>query len=121
MNSHTNLKTGAAICALLAVVDIVGLAGSGMDDAPPFFVIAIAAVLGLATLAALRPALRQATGGLWTVIISRVLSALWGLPVYFADEAPFWAKVATTVAIALTVLGVGLLAPAVRQRAVRTA
>src|SRR3954469_6696842 len=116
MNSF-NLKAGIAICALLAAVDVIGLAGSGMDDAPPFFVIAIGAALGVVTLAALRPALRQQGGGLWTVICSRLLSALWGLPVFFADDAPGWAQVATVVSLALTAAGGGLLVPFARRPA----
>jgi hypothetical protein len=114
VNSTTNLKAGLAICALLAVIDVVGLAGTGMDDAPPFVVIAIGALFGLATLVALRPALRQVPVGLWTVIVTRVVSALSSLPPFFID-APTWVRVACAVAIVLTVLGVGLLVPYVRR------
>jgi hypothetical protein len=113
MNS-INLKAGAALCALLAVTDIAGLAGTGMDDAPPFFVIAIGAAFGVATLAALRPALRQVPAGLWTVIVTRTISALSSLPPFFID-VPTYIRVACAVAIALAVLGVGLLVPYARR------
>lgn len=119
----TNLKWGIAICAFLAVVDVAGLAGTGMDDAPPFAVIASGAVVGIVTLAALRPALRQVRAGLWTVIISRAVSALSSLPPFFID-APTWVRVGCAITIALTVVGVGVLLPYARRgttAAVRTA
>jgi hypothetical protein len=43
-------SAGIAICALLALADVVGLAGTGMDDAPPVVVFVIAAALGVVTL-----------------------------------------------------------------------
>jgi|tagenome__1003787_1003787.scaffolds.fasta_scaffold20981696_2 hypothetical protein len=110
----TNLKFGIAICGFLALTDIAGLAGTGMDDAPPFAVIAIGAALGVATLAALRPALRQSPAGLWVVIGTRTVSALSSLPPFFIDVPPY-IRVACAVAIALTVLSVGLLLPYARH------
>jgi hypothetical protein len=110
----TNLKFGIAICGLLALTDVAGLAGTGMDDAPPFPVIALGAVVGLATFAALRPALRQSTTGLWVVIGTRAFSALSSLPPFFIDVAP-WIRVACAVAIALAVLGIGLVLPYARH------
>jgi hypothetical protein len=110
----TNLKFGIAICAFLAVTDIAGLASTGMDDAPPFAVIALGAVLGVVTLAALRPALRQVQAGLRTVIGTRVASALSSLPPFFID-VPTYIRVACAVAIALAVLGVGLVLPYARR------
>jgi NAD-dependent oxidoreductase involved in siderophore biosynthesis len=86
-----------------------------MDDAQPLFVLVLGAALGVVTLAALRPALRQSRRGLFAVVGSRALSSLLGVPVYFAAEAPGWAEVATSVSIVFTVLGVALLVPALRQ------
>jgi hypothetical protein len=114
MNTTSNLRFGIAICTFLGVIDVAGLAGTGMDDAPPFPVIAIGAVVGLVTLAAVRPALRQVPAGLWTVIVTRVISALSSLPPFFID-APTWVRVACAVAIALAVLGVGLVLPYARR------
>ena len=113
MNRSFNHTAGVAICALLALVDVVGLISIGMDDAPPLIISVGTAVLGVVTLAALRPARRYVRSV--TVIASRGLSALGGLPVYFVSGAPGWAKVATTIAIALTVVGIALLMPALRR------
>jgi hypothetical protein len=110
----TNLKFGSAICGFLALTDIAGLAATGVDDAPPLPVIVLGALIGVATLAALRPALRQVQAGLWTVIGTRVASALSSLPPFFID-VPTYIRVGCAVAIALAVLGVGLLLPYARR------
>ena len=119
----TNLKFGLAICGLLAVADVAGLAATGVDDAPPVAVIAIGAVLGVITLGALRYAWRQVPGGLWAVIASRAVSAPFALPPFFID-VPTYIRVGCAVTIVLAVLGIGLVLPYARrsQRAeVRTA
>ena len=87
------------------------------DDAPPAVVMVVAAILGVLTLAALKPAYAGRGGGLATVAWSRVLSALLGIPVYFASDAPGWAEVATAVLIALTGVALVLLRAARRQEA----
>jgi hypothetical protein len=122
MDNNTNLKFGIAICAFLAVVDVAGLAGTGMDVAPPLAVIVSGAVVGIATLAAVRSAWRQVPAGLWIVIGTRAVSALSSLPPFFID-APTWVRVACAVTIGLTAVGIGLVLPYARRggvRAVRT-
>lgn len=122
MKRTTNLTAGIAICGLLAFVDVVGLAGIGAEDAPPLVVLVVGAVLGLVTLGALRPALRGSRMPLLTVIVSRGLSALLGLPVFLVDDAPNWAKIATAITLVLTAAGVALLTPAAgHQHAARAA
>jgi ABC-type Na+ efflux pump permease subunit len=118
MTGRRTLNVGLGLCAVLAVVDIIGLVGLAMpDDAPPAVVMVVAAILGALTLAALRPAHAGRRGGMATVVSSRVLSALWGVPVYFAPNAPGWAEVATAVFIALTAVALGLLRAAQREEA----
>jgi hypothetical protein len=110
----TNLKFGLAISGFLALTDIAGLAGTGMDDAPPFAVIAVGAAIGVVTLVALRPALRQVPAALWVVIVTRTLSALSSLPPFFID-VPTYIRVACAVAIVIAVIGVGLVLPYARR------
>ncbi len=118
MTRHRARKLGFGLCAVLAAVDILGLIGLAMrDDAPPAVVVVVGTILGVATLAALKPALAGRPGGTATVIWSRVLAALWGIPVYFASDAPGWSEVATTVFIALTAVALGVLRKAQRQEA----
>lgn len=115
MTRPRTLTTGLAICGVLAAVDVLGLAGAGMEDAPPLFVVILGAVFGVVTLAALRPALAGQAMGVRTVVWSRALSALWGLPVYFVDDAPVWAKVAVGACLALTAVGLALIYAAQRD------
>ena len=110
MRRRRRLDAGLGLCAVLAAVDIIGLAAFAMpDDAPPVVVMVVAAMLGVLTLAALKPAYAGRRGGVATIVWSRALSALLGVPVYFASDAPGWAEVATAVLIALTVVALVLL------------
>lgn len=109
------LSIGLGLCALLAAIDVIGLAGIGMDDAPPAGLLVGSALLGVITLAAIRPAKAGRRGGMDAVAASRVLSALLGIPVYFAADAPTWAEVATSFMIALTAAALGLLYKARRH------
>lgn len=112
--------TGLVICALLGLLDLIGLAGLGMDPRPPAGVVFGGATLGAITLAAAVATWRGSRGGLLTVITSRAVSALLGVPVFFADEAPEWAQITTAIVILATVIGIGLLAAARRQPALGT-
>jgi hypothetical protein len=107
---------GLGILTLLGVLDIVGLVGFAMNDAPPAGVMIVGAVLGAITLVGAWMAWHDRHGGVATVIASRVVSALFGIPVFWADDAPGWAKITVAIGIALTVVGVALLAsPAARR------
>ncbi len=94
---------------MLGVVDVAGVLEIGADDGPPVAVIIGGVVLGLITLIALPPAWRDRRGGLTAVVTSRVVSALLGVPAFFADDAPGWAPVAVAIGLALTVVAVGLI------------
>jgi membrane associated rhomboid family serine protease len=117
MNRSPAAVTGLVICALLGVLDLIGLVGLGMDPGPPVGIVLGGAALGVITLAAAIPTWRGSRSGLLTVIASRAISALLGVPVFFADQAPEWARIATAIAIIATVIGIGLLAAARRQPA----
>jgi len=118
MTGRRTLKLGLGLCAVLAAVDIIGLIGLAMpDDAPPAVEMVVAAILGVVTLAALKPAHAGPRRGRATVVWSRALAALWGIPFYFASDAPGWSEVATAVFIALTAVAVGVLRAAQRQEA----
>jgi hypothetical protein len=121
MNRSRAFTIGLGICVLLGLLDVVALAGMGAEGAPPAIVGITGAVLGVITLAAAGLAWRGQRGGVTTVVVSRLLSALLGVPAFFVDEAPDWAQVIVAIAIALTILGVGLLFGAVRQRSFSTA
>ena len=109
MTRSRSFTAGIVICAVLGALDVLGLLGFGADDAPPAAVIIAGAVLGVITLAALRPAWRGNSRGVAAVAGSRVISALLGIPVFFVDDAPEWAPPVVAVSLVLTAVGVGLL------------
>ncbi len=104
---NTFVKWGLALSVLLGLLDIAGLSGLGADDGPPAAIALSGGVLGVITIVA--SVLAQRSGALATVIGSRVVSALLGLPVYWADNAPDWAKIVVGAALAVTVVAVALL------------
>ena len=101
--------TGLVILIALAVLDIVGLAGFFVDDAPPVWVMIAGGALGVITLIGAALARVERRGALATVVVSRVLSAVLGAGVFTDATAPAWAKVVVTGAIVLTVAGVALI------------
>lgn len=116
MTRSRKVTIALGVFALLGAVDVLGLVGFAMpDDAPPAAVMIIGAVFGVITLGALKPAATGRRGGLATVVSSRVVSALFGIPVFFANDAPGWAQAAVAVSMALTVVGLALIYAAQRH------
>ncbi|MGZ4594594.1 MAG: hypothetical protein ACXV3C_12070 [Actinomycetes bacterium] len=108
-------NAGVMTLALLGAADVAGLAGITQDGAPPPAVVVLGAALGAVTLVAALPRYHHTRGGLLVLIGSRALSALLGIPAYFATGAPDWAPVAVSVALVLTLLGILALLPDLRQ------
>ena len=113
MHHSRPFTAGLLICTLLGLLDIL-FAFDVSDDAPPIPVLVVGAVLGIITLVGVRLAWRDTRRGTRAIAASRVLSALMGVPAFFVDDAPDWAPAAVTVAIVLTVIGLGLLLTAKR-------
>jgi hypothetical protein len=105
---------GLIIFIALGVLDVVGVVGLATDDVPPAVAVT-GAVLGLATLAGARPAWRGGRGGLVTVVVSRLLSVLLGVPAFFIDDTPGWARIGVAIGILLTVVGLGLVVQVLRH------
>ncbi|MGW3123702.1 hypothetical protein ACWDBW_42465 [Streptomyces sp. NPDC001107] len=112
---------GMTLCAVLAVLDLAGIAGLWRHPGPPPGVVITGAVLGAVTLAAYRPAGRGSTRALRVVVGSRIVSALLGLPVFFTADAPDWARIVVAVLIAGTAIAVAMLAPTTRPTAAEQA
>lgn len=109
MVQSRNYKIGLVISALLGALDVLSIAGAGADDGPPPVVLAIGLVLGLVTLVGVWLAWRGDERGFMAVVASRVLSALLGVPAFFAEDAPDWAPAAVGASIVLTALALWLL------------
>jgi hypothetical protein len=114
MNPTTRRAIALVISAVLAALDVAGLAALGVDGAPPPALALTAAALGVITFGATVPALRGSRRGVQAVVVSRVLSAALGLPVFFVSDAPAWAPPAVVGALVLTTLAVWLLLPFAR-------
>ncbi|MET7573279.1 hypothetical protein ABZT04_33010 [Streptomyces sp. NPDC005492] len=108
---------GMTLCAVLAIVDLVGIIGLRQHPGPPPGVAITGAVLGGVTLAAYRPADRGDIRALRVVLGSRVVSALLGIPVFFTSDAPNWARIVVAVLIAGAIIAVTMLAPALSPAA----
>jgi O-antigen/teichoic acid export membrane protein len=102
-------KVGLVLSALLGAIDVLSIAGAGADDGPPAAVLVIGFVLGLVTLVGVWLAWRGDARGFPAVVASRVLSALLGVPAFFADDAPDWAPAAVGAGIVLTAVALWLL------------
>lgn len=114
MHRTPAVRTGLIISLVLAALDLVGLAGLGMDDAPPLAVVLSGGILGLLTVVAAVPAWRGSRPGLLGVVVTRAISGLLGFGVYFDSAAPTWAVVATSLFIVASIAAVWLLLPALR-------
>ena len=114
----TPVRAGLVLAALLGLGDLTLLAGG--DGGPPLGVRLLAVALGLATIAAVVAAWRTgSSGALWTVVATRVVSALTALPAFFADDVPTGFVVVAAVGVLVTLAAVVLLAPALRSRPAR--
>jgi hypothetical protein len=114
-------RAGLVLAALLAVLDVVSafFPTPEGDVGPPLWIVVLGGLLGIATLGAVVLAWRTGRrSALWTVVGTRVLSAITALPAFFVD-VPAVLKVVVAVFVVLTVVCVVLvLSPARRAVAV---
>lgn len=123
MPRSRSLTAGYAILGLLGLSDALGLILTNGDNGPPLAINIIGTVLGLATLVAIFAVFRARRQGavvprnmVMTVVVARALSALLGIPAFFAD-IPGGVKVFVAVGIALTVVGLALIRPDISEAA----
>ncbi len=110
MTRSRNLTIGLILAAFLGAVDIISVVQAGADDGPPLPVLVIGVVLGIITLVGVSMAWRGKRGGVPTVGVSRALSALSGVPVFFlGDEVPDWVPPLVAVFMVLTVVALVLI------------
>jgi hypothetical protein len=115
MNRTPASTAGLVICALLGLLELVGVAGINSEDAPPAAVVLIGGALGVITLVGVFLAWQGKRVGVITAVGSRLISAALAIPVFFT-EAPNWARVVVAIALACTVAAVVLLSGAMRPR-----
>ncbi|MGW3497042.1 hypothetical protein [Streptomyces sp. NPDC001020] len=117
MNRTRLLVTGLVLSGLLGLIDVISLP-LGDGDHPPFAVAVVGAVLGLITLVGIALAWRGSRAGAVAVIVTRLLSGLSAVPAFFADDVSAALVGLVTVALLVTLVGVALVASALRPRPV---
>jgi hypothetical protein len=75
---------------------------------PPDWLVILAAILGLVTLAAIVPAWRGNHRAVLVVVATRILSAIGAVPAYFVT-VPSYILITTTVLVVVTILAVWLI------------
>jgi hypothetical protein len=119
MNRTPAVTTGVVICALLGALNVIAsLIGLTADGAPPLGIVITGGVLGLITLAAVAPAWRGSRGALLFVVAARAAAALLAAPALFVDPSDS-VRVVVAVAIAVTLVGIWLLAATLRRTPAR--
>lgn len=106
---------GLVLLGLLSLGDLALIAVTD-GESPPYEVAAIAAVLGALSLWLVVRALRDPAAPVRLLIGLRVLSAVLALPAFVADDVPTGAVAGAAFGVALTVVGVLLVAAGSRQR-----
>jgi hypothetical protein len=105
--------TGLVLFGLLSLFDVVFTfvpAGQG-DVGPPFPVLVLGLLLGLASLVLIAVVPRVGRRALIWLIGCRLLSALTGLPAFFVDGVPGWVRILVTVFAVLTLVAAVLIQP----------
>ena len=105
-------RIGFVLAVLLAVGDVTSVAQPTPEGevGPPFVVLTVGAGLGLVTLAGVWLGwARGSRAGVRTAAASRLLSMLLALPAFFVAGLPAWIRVATAVAVLVTILSVVLM------------
>lgn len=123
MPRSPSLTAGYAVLGLLGLSDALGLILTNGDNGPPLAINIIGTILGLATLVGIFAVFRANRQGaasprnmVLTVVVARALSALLGIPAFFAD-VPGGVKAFVAVGIVLTVVGLALIRSEVAEAA----
>lgn len=118
MKRPVSLTVGVVLAAILAVMDLAPLAFVSADSALPYGLVLVGAVLGLITLVGvwLGWGSGRRRAGVAIIVSTRLLAALTAVPAFFVEDAPEGAVPAAVIGIAVTLVCVALVAPALRQR-----
>lgn len=107
-SSLRTLRIGVALALLIIGIDVVGMLLLGLPNAPVEVNI-ITSVLAVATIVGAVGAWRGRSWGVWTVALSRAVSALSIVPIAIVPEAPRDALPMSIVIAVLTVVAIVLL------------
>jgi hypothetical protein len=88
---------------------------------PPMAIAVAGATLGLLTLAGVGYAWQGRRGGVTTIIVTRLLSAVTAVPAFFVDGVPAGARIVAAARVVLTIVCVATVAPRLRKPALAPA
>ena len=108
-SGSTGRRIGVGIFGLLSLGDIATPALTD-GETPPYAVAAVVALLGLVSLVLSVQAYRDPSRPLRLLIGLRILSAVTALPAFFVSDVPAAAQAAAAGIVALTAVGVLLVA-----------
>ena len=108
-SSTTSRRAGLAILGLLSLADVSALLLTD-GNTPPYAIAALATALGLVSLVLVIRALQDASRPIRLLVGLRVLSAVTALPAFLVDDVPAVAQAAAAAVVALTVVGILLVA-----------
>lgn len=114
-------KTGVAgliVLMLANLADFVGMALVGTPGNPPALIIPSFVLAVIGTVATV-PAWRGRRAGVLTVVVARAVSTVLVVPFYLAGDQPAWVRTGLTIGIAVSLVGLGLVAAWWRQTATR--
>lgn len=108
-SATTSRHAGLAILGLLSLADTSSLLFTD-GTTPPYSVAALATALGLVSLVLVVRAFQDRSRPIRLLVGLRVLSAVTALPAFLVDDVPAAAQIAAAATVALTVVGILLVA-----------
>lgn len=108
------VRTGLVLLGVLSLVDVAGILLTD-GRTPPIGVAVTGTVLGLLSLVLLWFAWRGERGPLVGLIVVRLVSAATAVPAFVVPDVPVGLVVYAAAFVVLTLVGCGLLVPALRR------
>lgn len=116
MKRSKTFVAGLVLATLFGLGDLTSpLTTDG--EHPPMAIAIAGAILGLLTLAGVGYAWQGRRGGVTTIIVTRLLSAVTAVPAFFVDGVPAGARIVAGVGVVLTIVCVAMVAPRLRKPA----
>lgn len=112
------IRVGLVLLGLLSLADVAGILLTDGKH-PPIAVAAVGTAIGLVSLVLLLFAWRGNRGATIGLVVLRLVSAATAVPAFTEPDVPAAALVLAGVIVVLTLVGCGLLVPALRRGTVR--
>lgn len=111
------VRTGLVLLGLLSLVDVAGILLTD-GETPPVAIAVTGTVLGLASLVLLWFSWRGERGPLVGLVVVRLVSAATAVPALVVPDVPVGLVVYAAAFVVLTLVGCGLVVPALRRATV---